>query len=68
MRTPKHVFIFENGKYSEISYEQYTQRQKIYENYKNKKFIALHGMLMEVSQEDYIAYYKDKRRQKYLEE
>ena len=66
--TPKKVFILEEGKYKEISYGEFQRRERENEQYRDKRFLSLHGMLMEVTEEDYISYYKDKRRQRYIEE
>lgn len=66
--TPKKVFIIENNCYNEITYEELCNCCQNDEVYKNKFFIPLHGMLMEVSEEFYYDFYKDKRRQKYLDE
>lgn len=66
--TPKKVFILEEGKYIEMSYEEFNCRKQEDESYQMKRFLSLHGMLMEVTEEEYITYYKDKRRQRYIEE
>lgn len=66
--TPKKVFILEESKYIEMPYEEFTRRKQEDESYQMKRFLSLHGMLMEVTEEDYISYYKDKRRQRYIEE
>lgn len=66
--TPKEVFILEEGKYTEISYGEFQRREKENEQYRDKRFLPLHGMLMGVTEEDYISYYIDKRRQRYIEE
>ncbi len=66
--TPKKVFILEYGKYIEISYEEFCQRKKADTAYKDKLFIVLHRMLMEVTAKDYQEFHKDKRRQKYINE
>lgn len=63
--TPKKVFILENGTYQELSYAQFHQQK---DTYQGRRFLPLHGMLMEVSEDAYKAFYKDKRRQKYLNE
>ncbi len=65
---PKKVFILENGKYIEISYEEFCRREETDTTYKDKLFIFLHGMLMEVTANDYLEFHKDKRRQKYIDE
>ena len=66
--TPKRVFILEEGKYIEMSYEEFNCRKQEDESYREKRFLSLHGMLMEVTEEEYVSYYKDKRRQRYIEE
>lgn len=65
---PKKVFILEDGEYIEISYEEFCQRKKADTAYKDKLFIVLHGMLMEVTAKDYLDFYRDKRHQKYINE
>jgi len=59
------VFVLENGVYVELSYAEFRQQE---DTYQGRRFIPLHGMLMEVSENDYKTFYKDKRRQKYLDE
>ena len=66
--TPRKVFILHNGEYLEISLEEHIARREADEDYQQRKFIALHGMIMEVSPKDYIAFYRARRRQKYLTE
>ncbi len=61
-------FVFSPEGYEEITYSELCSRRDADSTYQNKKFIPLHGMLMEVTEADYIAFYKDKRRQKYLDE
>ena len=63
--TPKKVFLLEEGTYLELSYAEFRQQAATYQG---RWFIPLHGMLMEVPEDDYKAFYKDKRRQKYLAE
>ena len=65
---PKKVFILENGKYKEITYSELQKLEKSDKSYAEKFFLPLYGMLMEVTAEDYKEYYKDKRRQKYIDE
>ena len=55
----------ENGTFEEISYKELENRRKRVEEYKNKKFIYIHGMLMEVSEEEYIDYYQEIERNRY---
>lgn len=66
--TPKKVFILENGKYKEITYSELQALEQSDKSYAEKFFLPLHGMLMEVTEETYKWYYKDKRRQKYIDE
>lgn len=62
---PRKVFILENGVYMELSYAEFRQQE---DTHQSRRFVPLHGMLMEVSENDYKTFYKDKRRQKYLDE
>ena len=66
--TPKKVFILEDGKYIEMPYEEFNRRRQEDESCREKRFLSLHGMLMEVTEEEYVSYYKDKRRQRYIDE
>lgn len=61
--TPKKVFVLEGKTYLELSYAEFREQK---DTYQGRRFIPLHGMLMEVSEAAYKAFYKDKRRQKYL--
>jgi len=65
---PKKVFILENGVYKEITYGELKQLEQADKSYMDKLFLPLHGMLMEVTEETYKEYYRDKRRQKYIDE
>ena len=65
---PKKVFVLENGNYKEITYNELKTLEQADKEYANKYFLPLHGMLMEVTEEEYRSYYKDKRRQKYIDE
>lgn len=65
---PNKVFILENGSYAEISYEELCKRTAKNKSYEDKLFLPLHGMLMEVAEDDYKTFYKNVRRQKYLKE
>lgn len=65
---PKKVFVLENGNYKEITYNELKTLEQTDKDYANKYFLPLHGMLMEVTEEEYKAYYKDNRRQKYIDE
>lgn len=63
---PRKVFILEKGEYVEISYEELCRREEMDSTYKDKLFIPLHGMIMEVTKEQYDAFYRDHERQRYL--
>ena len=62
------VFIRTRNGYEEITFEEFLNREASNEEYKKKKFVPLHGMLMEVSKEDYAEYYRHRRREKYIAE
>lgn len=66
--TPDKVFILEDGRYAEISHEELCRRTEIDKAYEDKLFLPLHGMLMEVEENEYRTFYKNVRRQKYLRE
>lgn len=55
------------GIYEEITYKELTERRKNFDTYKNKKFIYLHKMLMEVSTQEYEEYYREIERNRYAE-
>lgn len=67
-KQPQAVYIIENGKYTELTYEEFRRREQICPLYADKLFLPLYGRLMEVSKEDYMEFYRAKRRQKYLDE
>lgn len=64
---PKKVFVLENNSYIEISYEELCERTKLNSVYASKLFLPLHGMLMEVTENVYREFYREERRQKYLD-
>lgn len=68
MYAPRKVFIIEDGGYTELTYKEFCLRSKTDPSYLKKLFIPIHGMIMEVSKEDYDDFYKKQRRQKYLDE
>ncbi len=61
-------FILSPDGYVEITYSELCRRRDTDTTYEERRFIPLHGMLMEVTQEEYIRFYKEQRRQKYIEE
>ncbi len=67
-KQPKTVYIIENGKYTELTYEEFRHREQTCPLYADRLFLPLYGRLMEVSKEDYAKFYRAKRRQKYIDE
>ena len=65
---PQKVFIIEENDYIELTYPEYCSRCEKDASYLKKRFLPLYGMLMEVSEKDYIDFYQARRRQKYLME
>lgn len=61
-------FIKTDNGYEEITYEELLRREEADSSYKGRRFLPLHGMLMEVTPEQYRDFYKEHRRQKYLYE
>ncbi len=61
-------FILSLEGYQEITYGELCNRKEINIAYESKKFIPLHGMLMEVTSDEYRRFYRESRRQKYLRE
>ena len=70
----KKVYIIENGEYKEISYSDFEERMAANAPSEEEKasgvkplierfFILIDDALLEVTHEQYIDYYKDKRRQ-----
>lgn len=53
------------GHFEEITYKELKNRRNTIKTYKDKKFIYLHGMLMEVSPEEYVDYYYEIERNRY---
>ena len=75
----KKVYIIENGEYKEIPYSDFEERMAANAPSEEEKasgvkplierfFILIDDALLEVTHEQYIDYYKDKRRQKYVDE
>ena len=64
-QTPKAVFVMENGGYKEITYDEFLTLKNENKEFRQRRFISLHGVLFEVSEEDYREHYRHKRREKY---
>ncbi len=63
---PKKVFILDDGKYIELTYQDFCNLKETDVSYENKRFIPIQGMLMEVSSEAYKDFYRDKERYRYI--
>lgn len=62
-------FVLSAVGYEEITYAKLCRRCEKDKSYESKQFIPLHGMLQEVTLEQYAEFYKEQqRRQKYLTE
>lgn len=60
-------FIFSPDGYEEITYSELCHRRDTDVTYGDRKFVPLHGMLMEVTPEQYSDFYRTKNRQRYLD-
>lgn len=63
---PKKVFILDDGKYIELTYQDFCNHKELDLSYDDKRFIPVQGMLMEVSLETYKDFYRDKERYRYI--
>lgn len=63
---PKKVFVLDDGKYIELTYQDFCNRRESDLSYENKCFIPVQGMLMEVSSLAYKDFYRDKERYRYI--
>lgn len=59
---PKKIFMLESGQYIEIDYSYY---QRLIKENTKRRFLLLGGMLMEVSEEDYVQMNREKSRLQY---
>lgn len=60
-------FILSQDGYEEITYSELCRRRDTDTTYQKRKFIPLHGMLMEVMPEQYTEFYREQNRQRYLD-
>ena len=67
---PKRVFLLDCGKYTELSYEEFCEKKEETEDSdaKNRKYILIQGMLLEVDEPAYREHYRICRRMRYLME
>lgn len=63
---PKKVFILDKTEYIEISYQKFCMLRDGDESFDNRYFIPVQGMLLEVSENEYKAFYRDLERKRYL--
>lgn len=67
--SPQKVFILRDNRYIELSYEEFCKyTDESGGKGKNKYFLPIHGMLMEVPENVYREFYKNQRWQRYLDE
>ena len=62
------VFVIESSGYVEMTYQEFLERRSTDLSYKSRRFILVGKHIMELSEENYRAYYKEKRRVKYVKE
>ena len=57
---PKRVFLLECGKYIELSYEEFCEKKEETEGFdaKNRRYILIQGMLLEVGEPAYREHYR----------
>lgn len=60
-------FILSPDGYEKITYSELCRRRDTDISYQERKFVPLHGMLMEVTPEQYADFYRAKNRQRYLD-
>ena len=67
---PKRVFLLDCGKYIELSYEEFCEKKEETEDFdaKNRRYILIQGMLLEVNEPAYREHYRICRRMRYLME
>lgn len=66
MKDDAKCFIkIKDGIFEEISYKELEKRRREIKAYRDKKFIYIHGMLMEVSIREYKEYYQEIERNRY---
>lgn len=66
--TPKKIFILENGKHKEITYQEFLKLKADKEAYGNRKFVGTQGMIFEAEEKLYRDFYAYKRRLLYIAE
>jgi len=62
----KCFLLNEQNEYIEITYAELKRQRYCDEQFKRRRFIALHGMLLEVTEQDYQDFERQRRRERYL--
>ena len=62
----KKVFVKENGEYKALDYKEFCLIKESDESYAKKKFVPVHGYLLEVDEKTYSEIYKERERNRYL--
>lgn len=63
---PRKVFVLEDGKYIELTNEEFGNRKENNPTYGDRYFIPVQGFLLEVDRRNYEDFYREKERQAYL--
>lgn len=64
----KHGFVLEDGKYREMLTSEMVENGRWKPGFESRRFLKLHGYLMEVDEKSYQDFHRQRRRQKYLAE
>lgn len=65
---PKKIFILDNGKHREITYQEFLKLKSDKSVFGNRKFVGAHGMIFEADEKLYRDYYSYKRHLLYIAE
>ena len=65
---PKKIFILDNGKHKEITYQEWLKLKSDKDTFGNRKFVGAHGMIFEADEKLYREYYSYKRYLLYIAE
>jgi DNA-directed RNA polymerase specialized sigma24 family protein len=68
MKDQAKCFILTPDGYEEITYAELTYRRETDPSYAARRFIPVHGTLLEVREGEYKDFYQKRRRKKYLDE
>lgn len=62
----KKVFVKANGEYKALDYREFCRIKESDKSYTKKKFVPVHGYLLEVDEKTYSEIYKERERNRYL--